>query len=215
MSLISGLMLGSSIGKAIHGMFLKNGSAGLHVSPLLGRKVKQGTEAPKQGQADTAHMLAFSCVAATPGRRRYRVASLVQNQELATLLEEQLSQLSRVDKVQVSALTGSILICAHEEIVLDEIEQFLRFQLFPQVKQEENDVSSSHGGPTVYMEKIYETLDVLSHFILQKTGRLFDLRSIISLVLIVRGIRKILTFDQRPTGPQMLWWAAALLRGRR
>ena len=65
------------------------------------------------------------------------------------------------------------------------------------------------------MEKIYETLDVLSHFILQKTGRLFDLRSIISLVLIVRGIRKILTFDQRPTGPQMLWWAAALLRGRR
>ena len=94
---------------------------------------------------------------------------------------------------------------------------FLRFRLFPLRREEEarEEHLDAHGGPTVYMEKIYETLDGFSHFILRKTGRMFDLRSIISLILVIRGLRKILTFDQRPTGPQMLWWAAALLRGRR
>lgn len=217
MSLISGLMLGASIGKAIHGMFLKNDHHGAHVLDFVSKSARTHRSGGARTRKKKEEILPFSCVSATPGRRRYRVAELVDNTALAALLQEHLLRLTSVNEVQVHASTGSILVCSDNESVLDEVERFLRFRLFPLRRKEEarEEHLDAHGGPTVYMEKIYETLDGFSHFILRKTGRMFDLRSIISLILVIRGLRKILTFDQRPTGPQMLWWAAALLRGRR
>ncbi|WP_425358120.1 hypothetical protein [Anaeroglobus geminatus] len=35
-----------------------------------------------------------------------------------------------------------------------------------------------------------------------------------SFILIVRGIRRMVTLGEMPSGPQMLWWAVAILRGR-
>ena len=47
------------------------------------------------------------------------------------------------------------------------------------------------------------------------TANWFDLRSIASIAFIIRGLRKVFAYGQRPSGPQMLWWALSLLRGGR
>ena len=57
----------------------------------------------------------FACVSVLKGRRRYRAAALVGNAELAKLIEEKVSTLPDVQFVQVSAVTGSILVFAHSE----------------------------------------------------------------------------------------------------
>lgn len=67
------------------------------------------------------------------GRRRYRAAALVGNAELARLIEEKVSTLPNIQFIQVSVVTGSILVFAHSEGTLDRLENFFRFRLFPNV----------------------------------------------------------------------------------
>ncbi|WP_416184116.1 hypothetical protein [Megasphaera sp.] len=40
------------------------------------------------------------------------------------------------------------------------------------------------------------------------------MRTVAALLLTLRGLRKVVFMGQRPSGPQMLWWALSLLRGR-
>ncbi len=212
MSYVSGFMLGASIGKAIHSMLSgqKGGMEG------MGRQQVAPKAAP---QVQAPAVPAFTCVFAIKGRRRYRAAGLVGNQQLATLLQNKLSRLSAIQLVQFNVLTGSILIASSSERVLDELEEFFRTRLFPdtgeQIAQEINAVRKVEKEvESVYSDKMYETADIISNFISQKTNHILDLRSLISMVFIIRGVYKTVMLGQRPSGPQMLWWAAALL-GRR
>ena len=68
---------------------------------------------------------------------------------------------------------------------------------------------------SAYTDVLYETLNFLNSAVSQKTANVFDLRSLLSLFLAVRGMRKMIGQNQRPSGPQMLWWATSLMRGRR
>ena len=196
MSYVSGFMLGASIGKAIHSMLSgqKGGMEG------MGRQQVAPKAAP---QVQAPAVPAFTCVFAIKGRRRYRAAGLVGNQQLATLLQNKLSRLSAIQLVQFNVLTGSILIASSSERVLDELEEFFRTRLFPdtgeQIAQEINAVRK--------VEKEVES-------VYSDTNHILDLRSLISMVFIIRGVYKTVMLGQRPSGPQMLWWAAALL-GRR
>ena len=137
MSYVSGFMLGASIGKAIHSMLSgqKGGMEG------MGRQQVAPKAAP---QVQAPAVPAFACVFAIKGRRRYRAAGLVGNQQLATLLQNKLSRLSAIQLVQFNVLTGSILIASSSERVLDELEEFFRTRLFPdtgeQIAQEINAV---------------------------------------------------------------------------
>ena len=46
------------------------------------------------------------------------------------------------------------------------------------------------------------------------TGHLLDLKALVSLMFIIRGLRRIITMNERASGPQLLWWAYSLLRGK-
>lgn len=213
MSYVSGFMLGASIGKAVHSF--------LHGSP-------QSTATPGRGFVTAPQNVrtapptncvtpAFACVSSLPGRRRYRAAALVGNASLADLLQEGLEKVKGITSVQVNVTTGGILICAEDDSVFKRVEVFLegRFFLSPCVRETMARPQMPHRQPaSEYKHTLQEVMGTMSDYIYERTHRLFDLRSLVSFILIVRGIRRMVTLDEMPSGPQMLWWAVALLRGK-
>lgn len=213
MSYASGFMLGASIGKAIHNMVSGNGC-----SPVRGR----GRSMRQQAAVHTAPFApavspvpAFACVSSVRGRRRYRAAALVQNQPLAELLEKAIGSLPAAQRVEVSAATGSILVCSDNEAALEQLERYLGERIFPSLPAPVYKPAAEKPVMSAYADILYETLDFFNSAVSQKTANVFDLRSLLSLVLVVRGMRKMIAQNQRPSGPQMLWWATSLMRGRR
>ncbi len=155
------------------------------------------------------------------GRRRYRAAALVGNAELARLIEEKVSTLPNIQFIQVSVVTGSILVFAHSEGTLDRLENFFRFRLFPNVVEgivsAVCDAEKQEGQKkeeTTYLKAVRDTGAFFSSIIRNESSRFFDLRTVAALLLTLRGLRKVVFMGQRPSGPQMLWWALSLLRGR-
>ena len=59
MSLISGLMLGASIGKAIHGMFLKNDHHGAHVLDFVSKSARTHRSGGARTRKNIAVFLRF------------------------------------------------------------------------------------------------------------------------------------------------------------
>lgn len=221
MSYASGFMLGASIGKAIHNMVSGSGR-----SPLRGRGKQVRQQAVHSAYAAPSvpampanpAMPAFACVSSVRGRRRYRAAALIQNQPLAELLQQALGSLSSAQRVEVNAATGSILVYSDNEAALDTVERYLSTHIFPSVPvTADSSVPSLQTKPVVsaYTDVLYEMMDFLNSAVSQKTAHVFDLRSLLSLFLVVRGMRKMIGQNQRPSGPQMLWWATSLMRGRR
>ncbi len=208
MSYASGFMVGASIGKAIHNLMCPDGAAS------SGRTAPPQETAPFFGTP--ADIPVFSRAAASPGRRRYRAAAIVQNRALADMLCRGLCRLAGIDAVEANILTGSLLIRSSDEALLDRVEHFLGTRLFRPV----SGCVPPGGGMSqpqlsAYAETLLDTLDLFSRFISRNTANVLDLRSLVSLLFIVRGMRKMIALNQRPSGPQMLWWAASLMRGRR
>ncbi len=215
MSYVSGFMLGASIGKAIHGMFCKNDiPAGAYQDAAV-PKVQPQIPAPLP-MGETI-MPAFTCVSAVKGRRRYRAAALVGNRALADMLQSKIASLKAIQSVQVNAVTGSILLCSNDEGMLDTLEIFLRGRIFTEAENEQREaiMMQQNSNRAAYRDALYETLDLFNGIISKKTANVLDLRSLVSFIFIIRGMRKMIMLNQRPTGPQMLWWAASLMRGGR
>ena len=214
MSYASGFMLGASIGKAIHGMFCKNDiSVGAYPSSKA-PKAQPQIVPPSMGETS---MPAFICVSAIKGRRRYRVAALVGNRALADMLQSKIASLQAIQTVQVNAVTGSILLCSDDEGMLDTFEIFLRGRVFTETENEQREavIMQQNSKRAAYRDALYETLDLFNGIISKKTANVLDLRSLVSFIFIIRGMRKMIMLNQRPSGPQMLWWAASLMRGGR
>ncbi|MES9636472.1 HMA2 domain-containing protein [Megasphaera elsdenii] len=216
MSYASGFMVGTSIGKAVYDMFHnKKGEAAAAAAPA--GVCRSQVQAAKPAAA----VPRFACVSVLKGRRRYRAAALVGNAELAKLIEEKVSTLPDVQFVQVSAVTGSILVFAHSEGTLDKLENFFRFRLFPNAVEglvgavcDAGQAEAGKAESATYLKAVQDTADVFSQAIFRKSKAFMDLRTLIAVVLTLRGLRKTVFLGQRPTGPQMLWWALSLLRRR-
>ncbi len=215
MSYVSGFMLGASIGKAIHGMFCKNDIPAGAYQDVKVPKVQPRITAPLS-MGETA-IPAFTCVSAVKGRRRYRAAALVGNRALADMLQSKIAGLKAIQTVQVSAVTGSILLCAKNEGMLDKLEIFLRSRVFTDTENQQREafMMQQNSNRAAYRDALYETLDLFNGIISKKTANVLDLRSLVSFIFIIRGMRKMIMLNQRPSGPQMLWWAASLMRGGR
>lgn len=216
MSYASGFMVGTSIGKAVYDLFHnKKGKAAAAAAPA-------GAFRPQvQAARGVPEVPRFACVSVLKGRRRYRAAALVGNAELARLIEEKVSTLPNIQFIQVSAVTGSILVFAHSEGTLDRLENFFRFRLFPNVVEgivsavcDAGQAEAGKSESTTYLKAVQDTADVFSQAIFRKSKAFLDLQTLIAVVLTLRGLRKTVFLGQRPTGPQMLWWALSLLRGR-
>ncbi|MCR5757094.1 MAG: hypothetical protein K6F95_04225 [Selenomonas sp.] len=156
-----------------------------------------------------------------PGRRRYRAASM--SMELARLLEEKLAAFGYIKSIKVNAASGSILLTFAEEDAakIDALAKWMGEKLFG-VKQ---DVHASQGQQPGRMmaeaqagsitRSIRNTVRALSNWIKDHTGGMFDMSSLASVLLFLRGFRKMLLTGQYPAGSQMLWWAVTLMRGWR
>ena len=131
-------MMGAAIGKSIHQMFFSGPSRAAmprlqNPVPGLTQGVRTaGVRAQQYGARAAAalHLTAgFRCVSKLPGRRRYRAA---MSQELAALLEDKLSKLAFLKKIEANDLTGSLLFVYDpaDEAKMDVLEDFLRDSIF-------------------------------------------------------------------------------------
>ena len=215
MSYASGFMIGTSIGKPVYDLFHhKQGKAAAAAAPA-GTFRSQAQAAPKREKK----VPRFTCVSVLKGRRRYRAADVIGNKALAEMIETKVGQLPGIQFIQVNTLTGSILVYGHTEGVLDQLENFFRFRLFPTVVTGivsfVNDVEEKKKQVTTYLKAAQSTASTFSDFIYQKTKAMLNLPTLAALILTIRGLRKTVLLGQRPSGPQMLWWAYSLLRGHK
>lgn len=216
MSYVSGFMVGAAIGKNIR--YILGGQP---------KKCRRGCTRSAQGGKAEKPQLAegFVLVSALPGRRRYRTSGM--SQELAELLEEKLGQIDFLLDLEVNALTGSILFTyeGYDEGKMDALAAWLAAHVFCQSKPVTYGVpcpahprkgmlpTEDHAGSIT--RSIRHTARDFSGWIKRSTGGYFDLSSMLSLIFMLRGMRKMMLTHQYPSGVQMLWWALTLMRGWR
>ena len=173
----------------------------------------------------TPTMPAFALKSAVPGRRRYYAAALQGNEELAKLLEKNLGRIAFIDSVKASSVTGSLLVCyTGDEEAVDSLMADLGKRVFG-VKSAKLGFNLPQGlsallpaaGLTQPLAElgasIRRTAGAANVWLHEKTHGWLDFPSVFALGFIVRGLRKILLYEQRPSGPQMLWWAFSILKG--
>ena len=215
MSYISGFMLGASIGKAVHKYF-SLGAGTKRVVPA--RPVRTAPLRPVRRTGRQVPSLV--CVSAVPGRRRYRAFALIGNPEAADILQNGLQQVKGVTSVSVNPVVGSILLRAENDDIFRRVEVFLENRFFFCRRTDAADVCTAapcdpgRQPSSEYKHTLQEVMSTMSAYVYERTHHLFDLRSLVSFILIVRGIRRMVTLGEMPSGPQMLWWAVAILRGR-
>lgn len=199
MSYISGLMMGAAIGKSIRQMFA-GGS----------RPMNKAASAPLQP---------FLLVFETAGRRRYRARF---SPELGALLEEKLEKLPFIQNVEANAASGSILILFDEtdSVRMDALASWLEKTIFtarPAAvaagKEAEPLPNEDHAG--LITRSIRRSARDFSAWIKRTTCGWFDLSAVVSLLFMLRGIRKMILTQQYPSGMQFIWWALSLMRGWR
>ena len=225
MSYVSGFMMGAAIGKSIHQMFFSGPSKAAmprfqNPVPHLTQGVRNaGARAQQYGARAAAalHITAgFHCVSKLPGRRRYRAE---MTKELAALLQEKLSQLDFLQRVEVHAMTGSLLFVYDpaDEAKMDVLEDFLRDSIFKKDWQRTvDDVAQpleAHAGALT--KSVRGTVRAFSTWIRTASHGWLDVSSAAFLVFLLRGLRKMIPMKQYPSGSQMLWWAVSLMRGWR
>ncbi|MBP2630623.1 MAG: hypothetical protein H6Q70_1251 [Firmicutes bacterium] len=195
MSYLSGLAIGLSAGKQLHNIFAGNQST------QSTHKVFR----PINTSSIRDNAIALSLIHALPGRRRYTSTILIGNLKLTEELNFKLKTLPSITSVTINPHTGSMLInytCS--ETQMDGLIDYLQHKL---AHSKNTPVHSEVG---LQIRSIFINLDQL---IRQFTNNQFDLRSFIASIFITRGLNKVITFKQYPSGPQMLWWAFTLLRG--
>lgn len=157
----------------------------------------------------------FACVHRLPGRRRYRITGLSGNEVLAAALRETLHRFTFIRRIEIHALTGSLLILHTDEAKMDSLENFLARRIF-QCGITVNDTAfkidkkQARSGQAL-CQMVHNGSSWLQHH----SAGWFDISSLLSIFFLIRGLHKLLVLHQRPSGPQMLWWAVSLLRGGR
>ena len=234
---MSGLF-GMASGMGRGGMGRSSGMSGLFnmmptgmgsgMSSMLGQGRGRGKgmaqDASGSVAVSTPTMPAFALKSAVPGRRRYYAAALQGNEELAKLLEKSLGRIAFIDSVKASSVTGSLLVCyTGDEEAVDRLMADLGKRVFGATEHAgfklpqglssllpAADVTQPLAELGVSIRRTAGAANVWLH---EKTHGWLDFPSVFALGFIVRGLRKILLYEQRPSGPQMLWWAFSILKG--
>lgn len=219
MSFLSGIMMGASLGSTIHDAL--TGST-IH-DALTGSSRKMMQEDCRGALPE------FALVSSLQGRRRYRLAALAANPALCRYLEERLGSLEAVRSARANEVTASLLLeyTASEETI-DRLIEGIRQRLVPVSGRAQaaavpgqaagQGAAPLHGQryvPTLYAKSWSGTGNFLNSQVRRLTGNSFDISALISLFFLIRGIRKMLVYGQRPSGPSMIWWALHLMKGWR
>ena len=208
MSYASGFMVGTSIGKAVYDLFHNKKRGG---SAFAGAPSMQGEK-----NVDVPRLPAcpHSRAVAATGLRPLSVM-----QRLAEFMEKKIGVMTGISSIEVNTVTGSILVYASSEAALDLLEDFFRSRLFPNAVEgiinavyDADRKRAPRSDAASYLKAAQATGDFLSRVIKKKSNHLLDLTTVAALFLIIRGLRKTVFMGERPSGPQMLWWALSLLR---
>ena len=214
-SLLSTGLLGGGRGSAsspLTSLFSTMGRAG-GAQPFLsggggGRMGRQSAQeeasAPVQQQAKVTAEPPFTCVHASPGRRRYRTPYLTK--EFAAVLEECLARLSFVLSVRANAVSGSILLTYLPE---DEAHIVVLAEGLQAIFSE----GRTAPPPATLAQSVRRSVHDFSGWIQRHTGGALDLSSVVAGIFVLRGIRQLVLSNNTPSGSQMLWWALTLMRG--
>lgn len=148
----------------------------------------------------------FRLVHAIPGRRRYYHDRLLKDAEFASLVEQQLAGVSPLRSFHINPTTGTILLeytCPDEQI-----NGMMEYLATLAGRPDPNATYGKVGSD------IRRGVGYLNQSIRKNTQFTFDLRTVVSLGLMVWGANKVWSMGERPSGPQMLWWSYSLMKGR-
>ena len=180
--------------------FLSGGGGG-----RMGRQsAQEEASAPVQQQAKVTAEPPFTCVHASPGRRRYRTPYLTK--EFAAVLEECLVRLPFVTTVRANAVAGSILLTYLPE---DEAHIVVLAEGLQAIFSE----GRTAPPPATLAQSVRRSVHDFSGWIQRHTGGALDLSSVVAGIFVLRGIRQLVLTNNTPSGSQMLWWALTLMRG--
>ncbi|HAF32076.1 MAG TPA: hypothetical protein DCR09_02005 [Anaerovibrio sp.] len=200
MSFMSGIMMGAAIGRNIHEIIggkkrWRSRANGM----TMGKISKSSCCCKVHAKAEE-----FALVSKLSGRRRYRIQALVNNAALGALIEKKLKEDRKVSKVEINFLTGSLLIIHKKD---DKAMDSLMVQIKSMIPVKKG------KAPVIYATNWYNTTDSLNNRVRCLTRGWFDLSTLLSVIFLIRGIRKMLLLGQRPSGPTMVWWALHMMKG--
>jgi hypothetical protein len=184
---------------------------GLLVARLLGLRKKDGDEAG--GKTGTPTLLgAPSIISVThslPGRTRFRVPSLVGQRAAASRLVETLGRIEAIDRVEVSAATGSVLFEFDPDRVESEMLGGALIRMLGLEKELRKDVQPEAAAELRRFGRS------VNRAVYENTGGVLDARTALFLVLAVVGIQQLVKKGAAaiPAGFTLLWWAGGGLLG--
>lgn len=175
---------------------------GMLIAGLLGRR-KKASLLPllRHGPVRANHVL--------PGRIRFSVPRLAGDHSRARFVREKLATIEGVQSVDVSTVTGSLLIRYSEQCVQPELLYAATVRLMGLEKELEKP-----PRPKVVKE-LRSFLDSLNRVVYDKTGGLLNFTSALLILLAAVGTKKLLTEGAKamPAGFTLLWWGAHHLLG--
>jgi len=169
---------------------------GLIATALLGYR-KKSNRSPLlslKGPVETKHLL--------PGRVRFHVPCLKNDEAKRDLLEEKLGGIESVESVRITASTGSLLIQYDEK----HLEPELLFAAIIRLLGLERALERT-PQPALFQE--YASLiRSLDRAVYDRTHGLLDFHTTVSFGLATLGLMQLLTRSQRilPPGFHLLWW---------
>ena len=168
---------------------------GAIIAALLGNKKERTSPLLNiRGPINTTHLL--------PGRVRFHIPSLKQNDIQIAKLREQLPQIEGITSVQANEITGSVLI----RFDTTKLKAELLAAALIRMLGLESELEKS-PIPTIPRE-LREMGKSLNRAVYDKTGGLIDVWSAIPMLLLITAGRKIIAEGQlgTPTAMTLLWW---------
>ena len=132
--------------------------------------------------------------------------------ELAAGLKNDLTGVKGISKVEINTLTGSLLILHTMDVTeINKLTIRLNKLVSPCVKR--FSCGGPPNGPVLYAQNWHNTAVSINNQVRSLTRGWFDMSTLLSVFFLVRGIRKMLIYGQRPSGPTMVWWALHMMKG--
>ncbi len=179
---------------------------------------------------EAAKMAMFTCLHSIKGRRRYK-SILLKDKSFSDSLTEKLKGLGLFDKITVNNVTGTILLTYKgDESDIDTVINHLNQQTQKVTDRKSKLANSTMSAATAYnlghqaavanlgqqtlvAKSIRSYTSKMNSKVKSSTRGFADLSNIIGLVCVLWGGYKILSQNQVPSGPSLVWWGYKILEG--
>lgn len=153
-----------------------------------------------KGVIEVRHML--------KGRIRFYIPKLIGNEEEKEMLMDQIIRLNSVENVEISTLTGSLLIFYDQE----KIEPMLLFSVVVRLLGLEEKLDKKEKS--ILYKEIEQFGSSINKSVLENTRGLIDAKTLLPVTFIIWGLKKIIV-DKNSNTPQpytLFWWGYNLLK---